>query len=30
MAMDDVIEIRCHMEMALENAGLGSLIRAGK
>ena len=28
--MDDPIEIRCHMEMALEEAGLGGLIRAGK
>lgn len=30
LAMDDPIEIRCHMELALEEAGLGGLIRAGK
>jgi phosphotransferase system, enzyme I, PtsP len=30
LAMDDPIEIRCHLELALEEAGLGGLIRAGK
>jgi phosphotransferase system enzyme I (PtsP) len=30
LAMDDSIEIRCHLELALEDAGLGGLIRAGK
>ena len=30
MAMDDPVEIRCHMELALEEAGLAGLIRAGK
>jgi len=30
LEMDDPIEIRCHVEMALEDAGLGGLIRAGK
>ncbi|MDQ2993388.1 MAG: PEP-utilizing enzyme [Pseudomonadota bacterium] len=30
LAMDDPIEIRCHMELALEEAGLGGLIRAGR
>jgi len=30
LAMDDPIEIRCHMELALEEAGLAGLIRAGK
>jgi len=30
LEMDDPVEIRHHMEMALEEAGLGGLIRAGK
>lgn len=30
LVMDDPIEIRCHLELALEEAGLGGLIRAGK
>ncbi len=28
--MDDPIEIRCHMELVLEEAELGGLIRAGR
>lgn len=30
LKMDDPVEIRCHMEAALDDAGLGGLIRAGK
>ena len=30
LQMDDPVEIRCHMELALEEAGLGGLIRAGR
>ncbi len=30
LAMEDARSIRCHMTTALEQAGLGSLIRAGK
>ena len=30
LAMDDPIEIREHLELALDEAGLGGLIRAGK
>ena len=30
LAMDDAIEIRNHMELALEEAGLGGLMRAGR
>ena len=30
LIMDDPAEIRCHMELALEEAGLGGLIRAGR
>jgi phosphotransferase system enzyme I (PtsP) len=30
LVMDDPAEIRCHMELALEKAGLGGLIRAGQ
>lgn len=30
LAMDDPVEIRGHMELALEEAGLGGLIRAGR
>lgn len=30
LAIDDPIEIRCHMEMALDEMGLGGLIRAGR
>lgn len=30
LAMDDPVEVRVHMEMALDNAGLGGLIRAGR
>lgn len=30
LLLDDPIEIRCHLELALEEAGLGGLIRAGK
>lgn len=30
LLMDDPLEIRCHMELALEEAGLAGLIRAGK
>ncbi len=29
LMMDDVSEVRCHMEMVLDDAGLGGLIRAG-
>ena len=30
LKLDDPVEVRVHLEMALEEAGLGSLIRAGK
>jgi len=30
LMMDDVVEIRCHLELAIEKAGLGGLIRAGR
>ncbi|OGT52110.1 MAG: phosphoenolpyruvate--protein phosphotransferase [Gammaproteobacteria bacterium RIFCSPHIGHO2_12_FULL_41_15] len=30
LKMDDPVEVRVHMEMALDNAGLGGLIRAGR
>jgi len=30
LEMDDPIEIRCHLELALEQEGLGGLIRAGR
>ena len=30
MVMDDAVEIRNHMELALEEAGLGGLMRAGR
>ena len=30
LVMDDAAEVRCHMEMLLEELGLGGLIRAGK
>lgn len=30
LEMDDPTEIRCHLELALEEAGLGGLIRAGR
>jgi phosphotransferase system, enzyme I, PtsP len=30
LKMDDAMEVRCHMEMMLEEMGLGGLIRAGK
>ncbi len=30
LAMDDPVEIRGHLELALEEAGLGGLIRAGR
>ena len=30
LKLDDSIEIRVHLEMALESAGLGGLMRAGK
>lgn len=30
LMMDDVTEIRCHLELSLEEAGLGGLIRAGR
>lgn len=30
LAMESVVMIRCHMELALERAGLGNLIRAGR
>ncbi|HSW93137.1 MAG TPA: phosphoenolpyruvate--protein phosphotransferase [Gammaproteobacteria bacterium] len=30
LGMESVVMIRCHLEMALEQAGLGGLIRAGK
>ncbi len=30
LLMDDAVEIRNHMELALEDAGLGGLMRAGK
>lgn len=30
LTMDDPVDVRCHVEMALDEAGLGGLIRAGK
>jgi phosphotransferase system, enzyme I, PtsP len=30
LLMDDATDVRCHMEMILEEQGLGGLIRAGK
>jgi len=30
LKMDDPVEVRCHMEIAMEKEGLGGLIRAGK
>jgi len=30
LQMDDPTEVRCHMEMALDDAGVGGLIRAGR
>ena len=30
LKMDDAVEVRRHMEMVVEEAGLGGLIRAGK
>jgi len=30
LEMDDAVEIRCHLELALDEAGLGGLIRAGR
>jgi phosphotransferase system enzyme I (PtsP) len=30
LGMESAVMIRCHMELALEQAGLGGLIRAGK
>ncbi|HSW70913.1 MAG TPA: phosphoenolpyruvate--protein phosphotransferase, partial [Gammaproteobacteria bacterium] len=30
LSMESVVMIRCHMELALEKAGLGNLIRAGR
>ena len=30
LSMDDPVEIRGHLELALEEAGLGGLIRAGR
>ena len=30
LQMDDPVEIRCHIESALDDAGLGGLIRAGR
>jgi phosphotransferase system enzyme I (PtsP) len=30
LSMESVVMIRCHMELALERAGLGNLIRAGR
>lgn len=30
LAMESAVMIRCHMELALERAGLGNLIRAGR
>ncbi len=30
LGMESVVMIRCHMELALERAGLGNLIRAGR
>jgi phosphotransferase system, enzyme I, PtsP len=30
LLMDDAVEVRCHMEMILDELGLGGLIRAGK
>ena len=30
LLMDDATEVRCHMEMILDDLGLGGLIRAGK
>jgi len=30
LSMESSVMIRCHMELALEQAGLGGLIRAGK
>jgi len=30
LAMESTMMIRCHMELALEEVGLGSFVRAGK
>lgn len=30
LSMESGVMIRCHMELALEQVGLGGLIRAGK
>lgn len=30
LSMENAVMVRCHMELALEQAGLGGLIRAGK
>jgi phosphotransferase system enzyme I (PtsP) len=30
LRMESAVMIRCHMELALERAGLGNLIRAGR
>ena len=30
LSMESAVMIRCHMELALERAGLGNLIRAGR
>ena len=30
LSMESAVMIRCHMELALEQVGLGGLIRAGK
>jgi len=30
LGMESAVMIRCHMELALERAGLGNLVRAGR
>jgi phosphotransferase system enzyme I (PtsP) len=30
LGMESAVMIRCHMELALERAGLGNLLRAGR
>jgi len=30
LSMESAVMIRCHVELALERAGLGNLIRAGR
>jgi phosphotransferase system enzyme I (PtsP) len=30
LSMESAVMIRCHLELALERAGLGGLVRAGR